>query len=382
MGLRKKLLLTITLLFSIAGHTQFLDGSIELKYLQGDFQGILDDALEKGAIARYAKRSVINKKAVTDLLTITYIGKTSEYFPNYDITKVQIGRETDGQISFEADYYNMAFGQVGLYQIMETYLLALDAYNLFNWETALEMEVMKQFTYCNGVKEDIDQPLKVDAFKGTIRFDSWRSMIESKWDCKDVKLFYSRFWDESMMFLKYSNDIYNVSIPQHLKTQYWYETVEYHRESPPINGGQIQFSYRIEENLLAEILGFEDELYETVSLESTSTDQFYITPKINGVNEYKMLFDTGASICTMSDSHQETFLMLGLVKETGQTIELVNADGVKSVKNIYICDMTIGAKNIEGIQIVFTSGTPLFGMNVLNQMDDWRIDGDNLIFKK
>lgn len=66
MGLRKKLLLTITLLFSIAGHAQFLDGSIELKYLQGDFQGILDDAIEKGAIARYAKSSVINKKAVTD----------------------------------------------------------------------------------------------------------------------------------------------------------------------------------------------------------------------------------------------------------------------------------------------------------------------------
>lgn len=380
----RQITLTVLLLFSITGYSQFLDGSIELKYLQGDFQGILYDAQEYGAIARYSEKSVIGKNQVVDLITVTSIKNYgSEYYPLYNYNKVEIGREADGQIRLVGEYYSMNNYYSGLYPIIEKYLLAFDAYNLFNWETPLELEFTKQSTYCHGDFEEFDQGgLKVDAFNQTIRFDSWRSMIKPKLDCEDARLTYTRFWSNSKMFIEFRKDIYNSPIPQSLQTKYFWSNVKYLQENPSLEGGQVYFDYRIEENLLAEILGFEDELFETVSLEPTSTDQFYITPKINGVNEYKMLFDTGASICTMSDSHQETFLMLGLVKETGQTIELVNADGVKSVKNIYICDMTIGAKNIEGIQIVFTSGTPLFGMNVLNQMDDWRIVGDNLIFKK
>jgi clan AA aspartic protease (TIGR02281 family) len=373
--------LLVTLL-TVTANAQFLNGNLEKKYILGDFQGAILDASDLGGEARYSKKSVIGDEQVSDYMIFYYLMRPVDRVnPYYTYQKVEIGRLNNGAIRLVATTYRMVLGAKDLYDVVDNYILPLDGLDLFDSDFSLDEE--KQSISCNGIEEEMDYgDLLVSLVGQRTIFASWRSKVSPKLNCEKVEIYHQRFWDESYMFSRFSNDISAAPIPQDLKTKYWWKVIENLRGVDHWTGGQLLLSYEIEENILVKILGLEDQIYESVQLIQDKNNQFHIKPKLNGTNDYEMLFDTGASLTTLSEANRKTFLVLGLVKETGQSIGIVNADGVQSQKVVYTCSFKIGSKEVRDIRVVFTEGTPLFGMNILNHLDGWKIQGDELIFKK
>ena len=380
-----RILLSITIFFASQYFlsAQFFTGDIERYYLTEDFQGLMSYVQKNGGKASFAERSVIEEVYVKDKIKLAYLDAKTD--PYYHLVEVEIGRTLDGKIKYAGHAYSMTV-MSEVYDIPRNYILPLLSAELFT--DGFDFQEEYAGSKCQGVKVDWDyhENMRYSFAYKKAYFDTWQEYTRSFLACKGVTMnhYYSWDWGQSKLGAIYKNDLKAYPLPEMLKTDSWYRTVDYlsSNNNRRVNGGYFYLFYEMEESILATMLGMTNQLYEEVKLEKDQANQFFITPLLNGLNQYKMLFDTGASLSTLAEDNRETFLMLGLVRETDKTIEMVNADGVKSTKKVFRCNFTIGSKEVKNVSVVFTEGTPLFGMNILNELDNWRIEGENLIFKK
>lgn len=120
-------------------------------------------------------------------------------------------------------------------------------------------------------------------------------------------------------------------------------------------------------------------LINSVELSTDKNKQHSIISHIGDI-EQTFLFDTGASITTLPNFKKNRFISENIVTETTRQMNLVNASGNSSHYNVYTTDLLIGEILFENIEVVFTEGRSLLGMNVISKMKDWKITEEKSVY--
>lgn len=360
-------------------HSQWLDDNFEKYYLMGNYDLIHRKALELDWQVYYDERGVIGSESVYNKVTIQYLTGDNHYSPNYDYRSYEIGKLENGNIIAYAFAYRMSFGM--LYSLgftLDRYVFALDRVEIF--DNIFDYTEKSEVLQCGNKSTDLRYSENLHIFD---MLGSWIELTKGKWNCNDYALFHTRNWNKSRFGLHYSSELRDFSLPSSLRTTEWHKRInEINDQGLNSGGGSYNLTYEMTESELAKMIGLESELYSTVALKKDLNGQFWLSPMIDGKYKYEMMFDTGASLTTLSNSHKATFIDLGITKPTGEYVTVTTADGSSSRNQIFLCDIKLGERMIENVEIIYTGGTPLFGMNITKTLKDWKIQGSNLIYKK
>ena len=106
---------------------------------------------------------------------------------------------------------------------------------------------------------------------------------------------------------------------------------------------------------------------------------FWVTAQVNGV-KLRFLVDTGATITTLSPDAAEK---CGLRADPAlEPIEMRTANGATTGRRGKLEELRIGnviARNVEAIIAPGLGDTNILGMNVLNRLASWRVEGRVMI---
>lgn len=365
---------------SFSANSQFLDDNFEKYYLMRNYDLIARKSQELGWSAYYDERGTIGNEVVFDKVTLIYSKGFKTYDIDYTYKSYEIGILESGEIMAFASVYKMTFGmQYGLLYPIERYIWAFDNLDMryrLNTTTHKRDDIL----VCDRVSTDLDYWTNLNVMD---MYGSWLELVSDKMDCRNKALYHTRKWGTSRLSFNYNNDLRNSFVPESMRPSDWYKKIyDLENQGFAHDGGNYTLAYQMKEDELAKLIGLESDLYSRIPLEVDANNQFWISPKIDGTIEYKMMFDTGASLTTVSNKYKETFLELGIIRRTRRFVSMETADGSIIQTEIFYCNFELGGKIYPDIEVVFTDGTSLFGMNITSQLNGWRIQGSDLIYKK
>ncbi len=113
----------------------------------------------------------------------------------------------------------------------------------------------------------------------------------------------------------------------------------------------------------------------------SSDNHFHIRANLAGT-PVDFLVDTGATTTTLSNDDARR---IGVdVERLSYTVPIMTANGQTGVAHVTTGPLIVGDIRIEKMDALVTPsgklGTSLLGMNFLNRMSSWRVEGDRLIF--
>lgn len=378
----KLFILGLLQVFSLSAQVK-LNGEIEKLYLLENYEELAYQVREQSGEIRFYDQSYIEDEIVKDKIIINYFERT----PFYSFLNFEIGRTEKGQIIANCQIYNEWKGWEPLVDAEESIILKLDAKERILRHAPNERKLSYNHNSSSCLLSDkaynYDSLSMVIDARGVPSYSiyDWRKKVINEFkDTGPLTFIESREWtwlktmNKSKLVFIYDRFSSDALPKKYISNDFNPSTYNFY--------ASCYFRYLMDEELLFEILGIPKDLEEKVSLRRDENDQFWIKTKLKDQYDYELLIDTGASITTMNESFRSSFTLLGLVSKTNDTIQVVDANGVSTEKCIYLTDLMIGSRILKDVSIVFTQGTPLLGMNVLNRLSDWRLDAGTLVYKK